>query len=107
MVIDFRAYTFRPGGVPTFLELAEREGVPTQKRHLGNFIGMFRTEFGDINQVIHMWGYESVAERERRRALCAADPAFQAYGKKARELIVAQEVRLLVPTAFSPDLGKL
>ncbi|MSO64632.1 MAG: NIPSNAP family protein [Alphaproteobacteria bacterium] len=107
MVIDYRCYTFRPGTVPTFLQLAESEGVPIQKQILGNFIGMFRTEIGNVNQVIHMWGYDNVLERERRRALVAANPTFQTYVKKAREMIVEQDVRLLVPAPFSPDLSKL
>jgi len=54
-----------------------------------------------------MWGYESLDERQRRRAECAADPDFQAYVKKAREFIVAQDVRILAPEAGTPDLSKL
>jgi hypothetical protein len=103
MIIDYRAYTFRPGGVPTFLTMFEAEGMEVQKRILGNFIGMYRHETGPVNQVIHMWGYDNVAERERRRAELAADRGFQAYVKKARELIVEQDVRILVPAPFSPD----
>jgi hypothetical protein len=103
MIIDYRAYTFRPGGVPAFLAMFEAEGMEVQKRILGNFIGMYRHETGPVNQVIHMWGYDNVAERERRRSELAADPGFQAYVKKARELIVEQDVRILVPAPFSPD----
>ena len=107
MIIDYRAYTFRPGTVPAFLDLFENEGMAVQQRILGNFIGMFRHETGPLNQVIHMWGYDNVAERERRRAECAADPGFQAYVKKARDMILEQDVRIIVPAAFSPDLSGL
>ena len=103
MIIDYRAYTFRPGSIPTFYEMFEKEGLEPQQRILGNFIGMYRHETGPVNQVIHMWGYDNVAERERRRAELAADRGFQAYVKKARELIVEQDVRILVPAPFSPD----
>ncbi len=106
MIIDCRIYTFKPGTVPQFIALFEADGMTVQKRILGNFIGMYRHETGPINQIIHMWGYDSVAERERRRGECAADPEFLAYAKKARELIVEQDVRIIIPTAGSPDHSK-
>ena len=107
MFIDCRIYTLKTGTVPLFLKLFDEEGCDVQKRILGNFIGMFRQEIGNTNQIIHMWGYESLDERQRRRAECAADPEFQAYVKKAREYIVEQDVRILVPEAGTPDLSKL
>ena len=110
MVVDFRAYTLKPGTAATFLELFEREGLEPQQRILGNFMGLYRTEFGDINQIIMMFGYTDAGDRERRRAALYDDPAFAAYLKKAREFIVAQEVRLLKPAPCNPriegvDLG--
>ena len=103
MIVDYRAYTFKPGTVPVFLEMFEKEGLEVQKKILGNFLGIYRTEVGNINEVIHMWGYESVAERERRRALLFQDPGFLAYVKKARELITGQDVRILVGMPYNPD----
>ncbi len=107
MFIDYRAYTLKPGTVPLFLKLFAEEGRDVQKRILGNFIGMFREEVGNTNRIIHLWGYESLDERQRRRAECAADPDFQDYVKKAREFIVEQDVRIIVPEAGTPDLSKL
>jgi len=104
MVVDFRAYTLRPGTAGAFLELFENEGLEPQRRILGNFIGLYRTEFGDINQIVMMFGYADAGERERRRAALYRDPAFSAYLKKARELIVAQEVRLLIPARCNPRI---
>ena len=105
MVIDFRQYTLKVGTVQTFLELFEAEGLEPQKRILGNFMGLYRTEIGpDINQIIMMFGYADAGERERRRAALYKDPAFAAYLKKARELIAAQEVRLLVPAPCNPRI---
>jgi len=105
MVVDFRAYTLKVGAVRTFLELFEREGLEPQQRILGNFMGLYRTEIGpDINQIVMMFGYADAGERERRRAALYEDPAFAAYLKKARELIAAQEVRLLVPAPCNPRI---
>lgn len=105
MVIDFRQYTLKVGAVQTFLELFEKEGLEPQKRILGNFMGLYRTEIGaNINQIVMMFGYRDAGERERRRAALYKDPAFAAYLKKARELIVAQEVRLLVAAPCNPRI---
>ena len=104
MVIDFRQYTLRIGTVPAFLEMFEKEGLEPQRRILGNFMGLYRTEIGDVNQIIMMFGYADAGERERRRALLYKDPAFAAYLKKARELIVKQEVRLLVAAPCNPRI---
>jgi hypothetical protein len=105
MVVDYRAYTLKPGAWPRFFELFEKEGLEPQKRILGNFMGLFRTEFGNVNEIVMMFGYENAGERERRRALLYKDPAFAAYLPKARELIVHQEVRLLVGAPFNPSIG--
>ena len=107
MVIDYRAYTFKPGTVPVFMELFERVGLPIQNRILGPdcFIGIYRTEIGNVNEVIHMWRYGDAAERARKRALLFKDPEFMAYVTKAREMIVSQDVRLLVPGDCNPRIG--
>ncbi|TAK81666.1 MAG: NIPSNAP family protein [Betaproteobacteria bacterium] len=105
MVVDFRQYTLKVGAVQPFLDLFQAEGLEPQKRILGNFIGLYRTEIGpEINQIVMMFGYADAGERERRRAALYADPAFAAYLKKARELIVAQEVRLLAPAPCNPRI---
>jgi hypothetical protein len=102
MIIDYRAYTFRPGTIPAFYEMFEKEGLAPQQRILGQFLGMYRTEVGNVNEVIHMWGYENGLERERRRAELFRDPGFVDYVQRAREMITAQDVRILVPAPFNP-----
>ena len=104
MVVDFRAYTLKVGAVQAFLEVFQKEGLEPQQRVLGNFMGLYRTEIGDVNQIVMMFGYADAGERERRRAALYKDPAFAAYLKKARELIVKQEVRLLVAAPCNPRI---
>jgi len=54
--------------------------------------------------VVHVWKYASQAEREKKRDALMADPAFQAYLQKSRELGAHQhqECRILKSTSFSP-----
>ncbi len=105
MVIDFRAYTLRSGTVARFIEIFEKEGLEPQQRICGHFMGLYRTEIGNINQIIMMFGYDDAGERERRRAALYRDPAFQAYLAKVREFLLDQDVRLLVPSACNPPIG--
>lgn len=107
MVIDYRAYTLRSGTVARFMELFETEGLEPQVRVCGGFMGLWRTEIGNINQIIMMFSYADAGERERRRAALYKDPAFQAYLAKVREFLVDQDVRLLVPSASNPEIGAL
>ena len=83
-------------------EITTRAACKIQTRILGRLIGYFHTEIGELNQVVHLWGYESLAERERRRALLAADPEWQDYLKNSPDIIVKMESRILIPAPFSP-----
>ena len=102
MIVEERIYTLHPGKAPEFLKLYEEEGLAIQTPILGNMVGYFSTEIGPLNQVIHMWGYEDHAERDSRRAEMMGDPAWQAFVKKIRPLIVTQENKILIPAPFSP-----
>ena len=104
MIVDMRTYTMVPGRLKPFLELYEAEALPIQIRHLGKLIGYFTTEIGTQNQVVHLWGYESMADRERRRNAMEADPAWTAYRQKssASGNVQYQENKILKSVSFSP-----
>lgn len=102
MIVDHRVYTLRPGAVQTYLDLFEREGLPLYLQYCGKLVGYYVSDSGELNQVIHLWSYESVEDRERRRATLYLDARWTAYLEAALPLIVKQESRLLKPTLFSP-----
>ena len=102
MIVDHRTYELQPGRLREFLALYEKEGLPVQMKHLGNLVGYFTTEVGNVNEIVHIWGYADLADRTKRRAAMAADPAWQAYLQKSREYMKHMNNKILVPTAFSP-----
>ncbi len=102
MIIDERTYTTLPGKVKAFLEIYERLARPIQWPILGDPIGFFVTEVGELNQVVHMWRYDSMADREQRRAKLAVAPGWGTYLDTGTPLLLKMENRILVPTAFSP-----
>ena len=103
MIVEMRTYTLKVGQVGNYLKLYEAEGLATQTRILGRLLGYYASETGDVNQVIHLWAYEDLADRQRRRAALFADPAWLAYIPKIVELIVTQESKILNPARFSPS----
>lgn len=104
MIVEERIYTLQPGQAGAYLAAYEAEGMAIQKPILGRMIGYYSTEFGPLNQVIHLWGYEGLAERTERRARLLADPAWRTYAAKVRPMVLAQENKLLLPAPFMTPL---
>ncbi len=104
MIIDHRTYSFRPGTMRRWLSKYESEGLPIQKDHLGTFLGLFTTEIGNLHQVVFMWGYDSLGDRETRRAAMEADPRWDRFIDEvwALDAIVEQNIKILRPADFSP-----
>jgi len=104
MVIDHRTYTLEPLKLPKWLALYEEYGLPVQLKYLGNLIGFFQTEIGPLNQVVHLWGFADLGERQRRRAEMAKDPDWHEFLRRNEELgaLRYQEDKIIVPVRFSP-----
>lgn len=104
MIVEHRTYTLPHGTMSTYLERYEKHGLPVQKRHLGRLLGFYVTEIGTLNQVVHLWAYDSLADREQRREKLAADPDWQEFMRINVGSFVHQEVKIMKPTRFSPHL---
>jgi len=105
MIVEQRTYTIKPLRTADFLALYERAALPLQKKYLGRLIGFYVSEIGPLNQVVHLWGFDSLAERERRRAAMEQDPGWTPYREQLRDLdvLLAQETKILKPVSFSPS----
>lgn len=102
MIVEQRVYTIHIGKLAELVNLYRAEGWPIQSKILGNCVGWYTSEVGALNQIVHMWGYESFEDRSRRRAALFKDDGWLAYIRKAQPLIAGQENRILLPTDFSP-----
>lgn len=101
MIVELRTYVLHPGQQGSFLVLMEREGIAVERRILGRMLGFYTCEIGTLNQVLHMWGYESFEDRQQRRARLSADPAWLAFVPKVLPLIRDMENRILTPASFA------
>jgi NIPSNAP protein len=104
VLIDHRYYRIKPGMVPAHLELYEQAGFKAQSRHLGQPFAYLFTESGEVNTLVHMWLYDDVADRARKRAAMAADPEWQNYLRLNNEAgyVVSQQNNLMLPAGFAP-----
>ena len=102
MIIEERSYHVLTGKLPEVVGLYAEEGTAVQQEILGNLVGAFTVDVGDVSTIVHLWGYDSYAERERRRAQLQADERWKAFLAKIQPLIHTQNTRMLLPTPYSP-----
>jgi hypothetical protein len=102
MIIDHRTYTVAHGKMQEYLARYERVALPLQTRHLGHLVGFFVSDIGPLNQVVHLWAYDDITDRETRRARLAADPQWVEFQRMNAGTFVHQENKILRPTGFSP-----
>jgi hypothetical protein len=102
MIYEVRTYTLRAGAVAEFEERYEKR-LPLRLKHspLGAF---WHTEFGLLNQAVHVYPYDDLNHRTRVRAALAAD-AGRAALPGGGDLIVAQESEIMNPAPFMRALG--
>lgn len=101
MIYEFRTYDVKPRGVPEF-ERAFGEKLPERVKYspLG---GLWHTEFGPLNQVLHIWPYEDAAQRGEIRAKTVAEGAWP---PKPREpVVVNMNSQILLPAPFMQPLS--
>ena len=71
MIYEVRTYTLRPGTVAEFEERYEKR-LPSRLKHskLGAF---WHTEFGPLNQVVHVYPYDDLNQRASVRIASITD----------------------------------
>ncbi|WP_092989134.1 NIPSNAP family protein [Rhizobium sp. NFR03] len=106
MFVEIRTYRLKNGAIPAYLKVVEEEGIAIQKAHLGQLVGYFSSEIGPINEIVHIWAFDSLDDRERRRSALMADPAWQAFLPRIRDLIEVAENKIMKPARFSPVGGE-
>src|SRR5262249_1271831 len=102
MIFERPPSTLRTGAVPEFEERYEKRlAVRLKHSKLGAF---WHTEFGPLNQVIHVYPYDDLDHRTRVRAALATDRERNAL-PSGQDLIVTQESEIMIPAPFSRPRG--
>ena len=63
----------------------------------GDLVGWFTTDAGVVNEVVHMWRYADMGDRERRRAAMDADPRWQVFRARTSGFVQSMRSRILRP----------
>ena len=106
MIVDHRTYTLHPGRIYEFLDLYEVTGLPLQRQYLGEPLGWYVSmDIGTLNQIVHLWRYDDLADRAARRARLQADPAWRDYLKRASPMFQSMENKILHPAPFFEPRG--
>ena len=72
MIYEFRTYTLTPGATPKVLDMFG-EAYEHRKKY-SELAAFWTTEFGPLNQIIHVWPYENMQHRAEVRAEAVKDP---------------------------------
>ena len=99
MIIEMRTYTLQPG---TLAEAEKRFGasLPNREKH-SKLAAFWHSEVGPLNQIIHVWAYDSF---EHRASVRAAATKEENWPPPIREFVTTQQSEVFVPAPFSPPL---
>jgi hypothetical protein len=104
MIYEIRTYRLKVGSLAE-VEKRYGEAYEARKKH-SELAGFFHTELGPLNEIIHIWPYQSFEERTRIRAAAAKDPTWP---PKIRDFVTAMSSEIVIPFPFAPEWkpGKL
>lgn len=104
MIYEVRTYDLKPKAQA---EVEKRFGEAYEKRkQLSPLAAFWHTEIGPLNQIIHVWPYQDLAERDRIRAAAVQSGAWP---PKIGEFIVNMRSEIYLPFPISPEIkpGKM
>jgi len=67
MIYEVRTYRLKPRTVPTFIEKFG-EAYENGRKQISPLAAFFYSEIGPLNEVMHIWPYADLGEREAARA---------------------------------------
>jgi hypothetical protein len=101
MIIEVRTYRAIPHKVPEIIKRFA-EGYE-QRKKFSELAAFLYTDIGPLNQVIHIWPYNDMAERDRIRKEAVAAGVWP---PKITDLVQHMESEIFVPMPFSPNFAK-
>ena len=98
MIHELRTYTLHPGTLPKYTEASATIGRPIRGNDYGVNHGYWTSEFGTLNQIWHLWSYESLDAREELRQKLAKNERWtKEYVPVIRPFLQRQDIRFLRP----------
>jgi hypothetical protein len=96
MIYEMRTYTTPAGMAPVLAKYSTEIGRPIRGDDYGKLEGYWLTEIGPLNQVMHLWSYADLNDRQEKRAALGHNERWtNEFLPKAGPLILRQDIRLM------------
>jgi NIPSNAP len=99
MIYEMRTYDLYPHALPEF-EVTFGEAYK-QRMRFSTMAAFWHTEVGPLNQIIHVWPYRDVEERNRIRAAAIEEGGWPADNA---HLIKKMRAEIMIPLAIMPEI---
>ena len=99
MIYEFRTYNLFPGSLPKYEETLNKSLAGGRLEHSKLFAYMY-TEFGPINEVLHIWPYKSLNER---LAIREKTTGLSGWPPPTGDLLAGQAAEIYFPAPFNDN----
>jgi NAD(P)-dependent dehydrogenase (short-subunit alcohol dehydrogenase family) len=107
VIVEERTYHVSPASSRRPCASTPRRAPSCSSAILGNLIGAFTVDIGDLSSIVQLWGYDDFAERERRRAELQADEPWKAFLRRLTPLIHTQRAASSCPRLLPDPMSAL
>ena len=103
MIYDMRIYDLKPGVLPEYMAAVRDLALPIRRDYGVVLVGWYYTEVGQLNQVVHIWGFRDWNHMEEAKQGFRSDPRWtDEYLPRTQSMIVAQRNQIMKVADFSP-----
>lgn len=99
MIYELRTYDFKPGTLPEVEKRFGEDYDKKRKKH-SELAAIWRTHIGPLNQLVHIWPYHDLEERERVRAAAYKD----GWPPRIAEFRLGMRSDIMIPFPNTPAL---
>uniref|UniRef100_A0A8C9DE42 Nipsnap homolog 3B n=1 Tax=Prolemur simus TaxID=1328070 RepID=A0A8C9DE42_PROSS len=101
-VYELAIFQMKPGGPALWGDAFKRAINAHVNLGYAKLVGVFHTEYGELNRVYVLWWNESADSRAAGRHQSHEDPRVVAAVRESVNYLVSQQNMLLIPAPFSP-----
>ncbi len=99
MIYEFRTYDLQPRTLPQYQATLEK-ALSGGRLELSPLFAYLYSEFGKLNQALHIWPYESI---EARFAIRAQSVEKENWPPATGELLNGQDAEIMFPAPFNDE----
>jgi NIPSNAP len=100
-IYEMRNYRARPAGAAKQWLDSFTAVLPAREKH-SKIVGLWQTEAGQPNEVLHIWAYPDLNARAEARGNAMKDPAWQEFLKVGPPLLEEMHSTIMLPAPHSP-----